>query len=777
MSNIYNGIELTFDVNEASLESVAQKIESSLKKRKIELKAFSIGESAKESIANELENGLKDAKIKISNILVKNEQVITGLKNDIQDRMNNRQFKINKLAIDLDKASLIHGDHLAKKVSAAISNGSYTLKITNVDASAAIKSVQEQLRAALESGGFVGSKTKVQETAQDFKAKQEAKRDATVKGQRYKAVEELRKELSKIETAANKEGVFARSGDVKAKIHQIAGSIDYLQKRIESMGTRGHDAFNGLTKDIEKNIAALNGMIAEASNPVLGNLIKVANTANTNVSARGNAITDVESLSRLKGAWDEVQQKIREATDAVITFGEPKASEEILPELQKIVSEYSEIVTLLRELNGLGVSPIFNPGADDALGGLNVNGLRAQADEARRVAKSMNELQKVWQNATKADNYNKNITISDEFSVMEEKYKNLINLHEQYKMATSAEDRANHAAAIEKECVALEREVHDMQELVLATNNANRTLRNQQNKAAQPASAKSMTNLAGQIQDYLKANSSISKNPKTQGNYGELSGYLSTLRSAIAGTSNVTNQQLDDMAVKFKQTKQAVKDLGLSGQTMAERFLKGFEKFGGWMIITSALMELVNGMHKAVENVFELDAAMTQLRKVTDETETTYQKFYDTAVNRSKEIGSTLSNMINATADFARLGYNITDAQKLAEQASIYYAVGDGVSSIEESTQSLISTLKAFYSQTDRNINQIQAAEHIVDVFNELGNTYPIDSTGVGAALQRSASALSSAGNTMEQAAAMAVAANTVVQDPEKVGEMHCPAA
>lgn len=723
MSNTYDGIELKFTIKPSAIIDVRKQLSEGLEKRPISIRKINVTEGAVKELKKGISDVFKNSPLEIDKIKA-GGNAIRGFKNSVSESLSKNTFTIKDVKvgpISLKNVVLTNTESLRESITTAINRGDYKLKITSVDASAAIKSVQEQLRAALASGGFTGSKSKVQETAQDFAIKQEAKRDSTVKGQRYKAVDDLRKELSKIENAANKEGVLTRSGEINSKIHQIAGSIDYLQKRIESMGTRGHDAFNGLTKDIEKNIASLNTMIVEASNPVLGHLIKEAGTANTNISARGNAITDVESLSRLKGAWDEVQQKIREATDAVIRFGEPKASEQILPELQKIVSEYSEIVTLLRELNGLGVSPIFNPSAGDALGGLNIEGLRAQADEARRVAKSMNELQKVWQNATKADNYNKNITVSDEFSVMEEKYKNLINLHEQYKMATSAEDRANHAAAIEKECVALEREVHDMQELVLATNNANRTLRNQQNKATQPASAKSMTNLAGQIQDYLKANSGISKNPKTQGNYSELSGYLSTLRSAIAGTSNVTNQQLDDMAVKFKQTKQAVKDLGLSGQTMAERFLKGFEKFGGWMIITSALMELVNGMHKAVENVFELDAAMTQLRKVTDETETTYQKFYDTAVNRSKEIGSTLSNMINATADFARLGYNITDAEGLAEVANVYLAVGDNISSISDASESIISTLKAFYNETDAGMSVIQQGTQIIDEFNEVG--------------------------------------------------------
>ena len=46
---------------------------------------------------------------------------------------------------------------------------------------------------------------------------------------------------------------------------------------------------------------------------------------------------------------------------------------------------------------------------------------------------------------------------------------------------------------------------------------------------------------------------------------------------------------------------------------------------------------------------------MTELRKVTDETEATYAKFLDTAGQTGARIGATVSDFVNATADFARL--------------------------------------------------------------------------------------------------------------------------
>ena len=56
-------------------------------------------------------------------------------------------------------------------------------------------------------------------------------------------------------------------------------------------------------------------------------------------------------------------------------------------------------------------------------------------------------------------------------------------------------------------------------------------------------------------------------------------------------------------------------------------------------------------------------------------------------------------------------------------------------------------------------------------------NNFAISSSGIGEALQRSAAALATAGNSIEQSIGLIVAANDVVQNPEVVGEIMRPAA
>lgn len=165
------------------------------------------------------------------------------------------------------------------------------------------------------------------------------------------------------------------------------------------------------------------------------------------------------------------------------------------------------------------------------------------------------------------------------------------------------------------------------------------------------------------------------------------------------------------------------------------------------------------GFHEAMQalktgfnSVKDIDIAMTELKKVTDATDESYTKFLKDAASTSSAIGSTISDFTEATSTFARLGYSIEESADMAEAAIIYKNVADGLDSVEDASQSIISTMAAFGIES----NDVMS---IVDKFNEVGNNFAITSAGIGEALQRSASALYSAGNTIDESIALVTAA------------------
>lgn len=164
------------------------------------------------------------------------------------------------------------------------------------------------------------------------------------------------------------------------------------------------------------------------------------------------------------------------------------------------------------------------------------------------------------------------------------------------------------------------------------------------------------------------------------------------------------------------------------------------------------------------DTVIQLDTATTELRKVSDATDQRLVTNFKNSAKTAKQLGSTISDVISATADWSRMGYDIDQAEELARVSTLYKNVGDGID-IETANNSLISTLQGFQLDASQ-------AESIIDKFNEVANNYAIDSAGIGEALQRSAASFNAANTDLSKSIALITATNEVVQDPDSVGTL-----
>ena len=274
---------------------------------------------------------------------------------------------------------------------------------------------------------------------------------------------------------------------------------------------------------------------------------------------------------------------------------------------------------------------------------------------------------------------------------------------------------------------------------------------------------KSVSNSLYTAQRYLSNNSKITTDPAIYARYLEyIERYQELLKSGKITQQN-GQEYASEASKEFAELKKAVQDAGLETDTLAMKFKKLFETNIKSQFASQVINMVEQGLRQIYQNVVNIDSAMTELKKVTNETDNTYDAFLDDAGTRAKNLGASISDNVTASADFARLGYNLKDSKELADAAVLYQHVGDGISSVNDASESIISTMKAFGVEA-------KDVTSIVDKFNEVGNNYAISSAGVGSALQRSASALHTAGNTLDQSIGMIVAANDVAQDPESVG-------
>lgn len=242
------------------------------------------------------------------------------------------------------------------------------------------------------------------------------------------------------------------------------------------------------------------------------------------------------------------------------------------------------------------------------------------------------------------------------------------------------------------------------------------------------------------------------------------------IHKTATGTIRNNNRTVSDLTVEYDKLTNSLgryKKQERESLTGVPAFLNGFQKkFNSimqYLTMTMSIHQVMAQLRKGVQYVREIDLALTELKKVTDETEETYDRFLQTAAKTGARLGATISAVTEATATFAKLGYSMEQATEMAEAAIVYKNVGDNIASTEDAADSIISTMKGF---------KLEATEamEIVDRFNEVGNRFAITSQGIGEALRLSASALSEGGNSLDESIGLITAANEVVNDPSSVG-------
>lgn len=255
----------------------------------------------------------------------------------------------------------------------------------------------------------------------------------------------------------------------------------------------------------------------------------------------------------------------------------------------------------------------------------------------------------------------------------------------------------------------------------------------------------------------------LEKNSKASKDFGNSIDLLRNKLSTLNASGKLTTDEFRSIQNEFKLIQQQAIATGKIGRSFGSTFSGAFKSILQYVNVSTIIYQSISGLKQMFQNVVDIDSAMTELKKVTNESSESYSKFLSTAGSSAKEIGTTVTSIIESTANFARLGYSFSDSQELAKTANIYAVVGDEIDSVDTATKSIISTMAAYK-------DEITDSMQIADKFNEVSNHFAISSGGIGDSLQRSASSLAAANNSLDQSIALITAANTVVQDPETVG-------
>lgn len=148
-------------------------------------------------------------------------------------------------------------------------------------------------------------------------------------------------------------------------------------------------------------------------------------------------------------------------------------------------------------------------------------------------------------------------------------------------------------------------------------------------------------------------------------------------------------------------------------ETFLETTKRKMKEISSYMSGMMLFYRAMSVFRQGIQYIKEIDTALTELKKVTDETEETYSKFLDTAAETAEKVGSTIQKVISSTADWARLGYSMKEAAKFAESTQILMNVSE-FTDVSQATDTLISAVQAFEYTAETSMN-------VVDLLNTIG--------------------------------------------------------
>lgn len=163
---------------------------------------------------------------------------------------------------------------------------------------------------------------------------------------------------------------------------------------------------------------------------------------------------------------------------------------------------------------------------------------------------------------------------------------------------------------------------------------------------------------------------------------------------------------------------------------------------------------------QGIDVVHDLDNAYVEMLKVSNDALSSLQQYKLESFSRADEVGTTGEKLMNSTADWMRIGESLEKAAASAKTTNKLLNVSE-FTDVNEATKAMVSMSQAY---------DTLSKDDIVDKLNNVGNNFSISTQGLAEGLQRSASALKTAGNDMDDAIALMTAGNAVVQDPTSVG-------
>lgn len=640
------------------------------------------------------------------------------------------------------------GQQVQQGMTSAIQKGNFQKDFffSSVDINNVAKDAQEYFRGITNSIVTVNEQMEKLETGASLKSFTVNIKNA--KGE----VESLKYALKDIEGKTGQSfqyigGSINDNGVIK-QMNAISAKADSLQTKLEKIKSSYSDMNASRPIKDSNNISAL----SQQYDKVAKSIENVRNADSASFSSMvSNTQREITALENMVSQFRNAENVATQMKSVDISSGIAQAQER-LGKLKANASGFEQMKQTIVDLD----TAIANVGDKSSLDAF-INKLKVAESQLGRVKAETKQLQDV--NKIQLSYANGDYEAKVESTIA--KTQQWVNANGEARISTTSLSAA--LSNLDKAYLAI-------------TADGGNTVANQ--KALKQAESELSSEIKRVTNEVTKMNAEYAKSSKVESLHQKLTEFydknsathkkwgneLKQMMDATASGAKVANSELSRMELRYKQIGNEARQTGKLGLSFFDSIKEQAKKFTQWVSVASVITKGVQTLREMKDAVVEVNSAMIELKKVSNASDNEIKNYFDEAAESAKRFGSSVSDMINATADWSRLGYNLPDSKQLAEVATLYKNVGDGID-INSANQSLISTLQGFKLEA-------KDAMNIIDQFNEVANNFPIDSAGIGEALQRSAASLYAANTDLSKSIALITGTNAVVQDPSSVGNM-----
>lgn len=271
-----------------------------------------------------------------------------------------------------------------------------------------------------------------------------------------------------------------------------------------------------------------------------------------------------------------------------------------------------------------------------------------------------------------------------------------------------------------------------------------------------------ISKLNNKIQEFASKNTNLG--PELSARLDQVQQRIDALfKSGASGTA--LERELKSIDEELNNISSDAKKAGQDGKSFGHMMLDSLKSANARFIANYfSFQDMIRYIRTAFESIRSLDTALVDLKKTTTMSNSDLEQFYLNSSKIAKQTGVTTEEIITQAAAWSRLGFNTKEtSETMAELSSQFAKISPGTS-VEDATDYLVSTMKAFH------VDVADVESEIMDAVNRIGNTMATSNSEVGEMLKRSSAAMSEANNTLAETIALESAAVQITRNAETTG-------